>query len=73
MRVSQMLREMMAREKLSCAELSRKLGYQRTYMNAMLNQNTFKLETIERICDACGYDLSIKAVSRVDGFEFDIN
>ena len=72
MQVGKVLREIMARENLSYADVSRKLGMDRNYISVVLGKS-LKLETVEKICDVCGYDLSIKAVSRIDGYEFDLS
>lgn len=73
MQVDKVLQEIMAREGLSFTDVSKKLGMTRTYISTILKKGSIKYETVERICDACGYDVVVKAVSRIDGFEFDLN
>lgn len=72
MQVDKELQDIMARERLSYTDVSLKLGMSRGYVSTALQKKSMKLETVEKICDACGYDLIVKAVSRADGFEFDL-
>lgn len=72
MQVAKILKDIMERENLSYADVSRKLGMERRYVSTVLRKSNLKIETVEKICDACGYDLSVVATSRIDGFTFNL-
>ena len=68
---TEIMKEILKRESLSPAKVSRDMGHARTYLNTIFSEGgNCKLETLREFCEATGYQLVVR--SKADGYEFDL-
>lgn len=68
------LKAVLAREEISAADASRRMGRVSSYVGTMLNKNkkkTISMDIASDLCEVVGYEIVVR--SRDDGFEFIVN